>query len=72
MNNKKETVVRTQLAKLLDFILYGDIYEAPLNGLNELKPSDVDVLDKEQFTRVAIAASIKEMVLKDQILLVDE
>lgn len=69
MYTKKETIISPQLAKLLDFILYGDIYEAPLNDLNELKPSNIDTLDKEQFVRVAIAASIKEMVLKNTIML---
>lgn len=65
--NKK--VAETQLYKLLDFILYGDIHEVPIDSLNDLRPSDIDTLDDEQLTRVAIAASIKRMVLNDEIIL---
>lgn len=48
--------------KLINIILYGDIYETPLSILGEHYDSN-RVYDEEQKIRLSIAATIKNMDL---------
>lgn len=54
-----------EVEKLVDFILYGDIYEAPFDLITDKIGEDnvnfaARNMDDEEYTRTAIAASIRQ------------
>lgn len=54
------------LCKLTSTIIYGDVHEVPLNILGDHCPSPkvLAVLDEEQLTRLAIAATVEDYFKK--------
>lgn len=57
-----------QLTEIIDKILYGDIHEVPLSTLKDVvdvSEEAMETWDKEQLTRVSVAATIKEHVWKN-------
>lgn len=54
--------------KLINLILYGDVHETPLNILGNLyKVNTSVVFDDEQNTRLAIAATLKDLITKGEL-----
>ncbi len=59
----------SQIDKLIDTVLYGDIHEEPLWILKDKCPGDkkLKLMDDEQMLRLHIAATIKRMALDGQL-----